>query len=284
MWKKFMSLPLWLRTLIWDIAVWLVLLPGFLASSPDKPNTGGIDGAAIGFSSICFFGLWGYLLRVLYEEQKKKRRNRIQSQASALGLVQTPAKLLRPHEFEELFTANTRASVTATLGAPISQWCFIVNDSGAVGLAIAESTSHICLFHASKSHPAPDMRIINAVDVLDWSIEENWQTLTTQSLQTATSTSSLVGRAVAGGLIAGPAGAVVGGATAKKRTTGTTVYHEMVNSIALRLLINDIRAPNFTINFLPHPVERNSDAYERATQQAAHWHGVIAVMKLRTTT
>lgn len=40
--------------------------------------------------------------------------------------------------------------------------------------------------------------------------------------KTKTKTGSLVGRSVVGGALLGPAGAIIGGATAKKKTTSTT--------------------------------------------------------------
>ena len=64
-WTKFMTWPLVLRTLAWDVAFWLLFLPIFARSTPGSPGSGGINGAIAGFFLICTLGLPFFLSRAL---------------------------------------------------------------------------------------------------------------------------------------------------------------------------------------------------------------------------
>lgn len=75
-------------------------------------------------------------------------------------------------------------------------------------------------------------QVIQYSDIVSSEVKDNTYTTTTGTKEevTKSSTGSTIGRAVVGGLIAGPAGAIIGGATSKKRTevidnTRTILHH-----------------------------------------------------------
>lgn len=75
-------------------------------------------------------------------------------------------------------------------------------------------------------------QVISYSELVSSEIKDNTYTTTTGTKEevTKSSTGSTIGRAVVGGLIAGPAGAIIGGATSKKRTevidnTRTILHH-----------------------------------------------------------
>lgn len=86
---------------------------------------------------------------------------------------------------------------------------------------------------------------------LDWLVSaevvRDASTVTTQSKSegaTSTKTGSLAGRAVVGGLIAGPAGAIIGGGSAKTHTSTSTTSTQSINvSIYISLLFKGDTSP-----------------------------------------
>jgi hypothetical protein len=81
-----------------------------------------------------------------------------------------------------------------------------------------------------------------------------------------------VGGAIVGGLLAGGAGAVVGGLSGKKRSAAT------VRNIDLRITVNDTRAPTITIPFMPCEVERTHPIYAESSKPARDWHGRLSIL------
>jgi hypothetical protein len=86
------------------------------------------------------------------------------------------------------------------------------------------------------------------------------------------SNSSAIGRAAIGGLLFGGVGAIVGGATSSSRQTAK------VNSIELKITMNDMKFPVWRIAFLATPVMRNSVFFKRAYINAERWQGIITVI------
>lgn len=67
---------------------------------------------------------------------------------------------------------------------------------------------------------------------------------------TKTATGNMIGRTAVGGILAGGIGAMVGGATAEKKSTSTSVSFYKIN-----ITLNDIRTPIYSINLFTNENE-----------------------------
>ncbi|MFI2857564.1 hypothetical protein ACH6EH_10495 [Paenibacillus sp. JSM ZJ436] len=110
--------------------------------------------------------------------------------------------------------------------------------------------------------------IINFSDVVESEIIEN------ESSVTKTSRGSQLGGAIVGGVLAGGAGAVIGGLSGTKSSSTT------VNSIRLKVVVDDFQKPNFYIYFLNTPIglTKDSPGLIQAQQDAHHWHSIMSVI------
>ncbi|CAM3820976.1 SHOCT domain-containing protein [Flavobacterium gelidilacus] len=88
--------------------------------------------------------------------------------------------------------------------------------------------------------------------------------------QTVTKKSGTIGRSVVGGILAGGAGAIIGG------TTGSTTTNEKINSILVKITINNTINPIFKIIFLNTTIEKNSILYTIPFTSSEKLHGIIA--------
>jgi len=88
--------------------------------------------------------------------------------------------------------------------------------------------------------------------------------------QTITKQSGTIGRSIVGGLLAGSTGAIIGG------TTGSTTSNEKINSILVKITINEPTNPIFKIIFLNVPTEKRSLQYNMAFSASEKLHGIIA--------
>jgi hypothetical protein len=147
----------------------------------------------------------------------------------------------------------------------------LIAHDGATALAIDDASQQICVMTKRRGRPA--FRVVSYKEVLSAEIIEDGNTVMRSSR------SSQVGGAVVGGLLTLPLGlpiigALVGGLTGKK------VSDDIVNRLDLVLLLNDINAPRFTVNFLNQKSKKSSKIYKAAIQAARHWHSVCgAVVK-----
>jgi len=84
------------------------------------------------------------------------------------------------------------------------------------------------------------------------------------------STSGTIGRTLLGGILGGGIGAIVGG------STGSKTQKENINSIDLKIIVNDTMNPVYRINFLNLKTKKGSLIYKPAYSSAELWHGIIS--------
>ncbi|ULN54919.1 immunity protein [Bacillus subtilis] len=86
---------------------------------------------------------------------------------------------------------------------------------------------------------------------------------------------------VAGGLLAGGIGAVIGGLSA------SSIQNEMVKSVTLKITVEDLSKPIHYIDFLPtqevegyntQGYKKDSNVIQQALTNAEYWHGVMDVI------
>jgi len=128
-------------------------------------------------------------------------------------------------------------------------------------LAIDQSAKRIALVDNGVWHT------FDLKDILESRIIEDGQDVIT------TSRSSQVGRALVGAVIAGGVGAIIGGVGA------TQEQKSEVNRISLKIVVNDIRNPSFTLEFLEKSKVIKGDAsYKEAMSNASKCHDTISVL------
>jgi hypothetical protein len=129
------------------------------------------------------------------------------------------------------------------------------------GIAVDEGSRRICLM-ACQAAP----RVVAFTDVAGAEIEQDGCSVTT------TSRTSQLGGALAGGLLFGGLGAVVGGLSGARGT------RQKVRRIDLRVLINDLASPVHVVNFLDIETKSDSLIYRQAFQAASEWHALLNVI------
>lgn len=88
----------------------------------------------------------------------------------------------------------------------------------------------------------------NFDDILEFSVQDNSVTIHTESTSTAkTNTRSMIGRAAVGGVLFGGAGAVIGGATAKRDIYNSGSSSSVNHDYSVIITVNNITHPNETV-------------------------------------
>lgn len=95
--------------------------------------------------------------------------------------------------------------------------------------------------------------IYNFSDIVGCSLDDNYRIkkgAVTYTSNTKNNTGSTLGRAVVGGLVAGGAGAVIGGATAKKETSTISkmVDDTLIHDYVININVNSFKTPVIRIN------------------------------------
>ena len=135
---------------------------------------------------------------------------------------------------------------------------------GMAGLAVDDHRHKICLIRTIGA--AVTNKIVDYKEILSVELFEDGASVT------KTSRSSQIGGALVGGLALGGVGAIIGGLSGKKITTGK------VKSIQLRLIINDTRSPLHDVAFMNVEGNKGGLIYNAAMGQARHWHGLVEVL------
>ncbi|WP_251861041.1 hypothetical protein [Clostridium sp. Marseille-Q2269] len=101
--------------------------------------------------------------------------------------------------------------------------------------------------------PKFNPKIVNYSDVLDFELIENGKTVVTKGG---------LGRAVAGGVLFGGVGAIVGGATGKKKSITS------VSGLKIKLVVKDMNNPNLYINIITTPTKIDTFVYRTSYEIA----------------
>lgn len=100
-------------------------------------------------------------------------------------------------------------------------------------------------------------------DIVEFELLENGETVTKGG----------IGRALAGGILFGEAGAIVGGITGKKTT------RKVVDTFKIKITINNIDNPIEYIELINKKTKTNSSAYEKAYKDA---HKILSTLSAIT--
>lgn len=139
------------------------------------------------------------------------------------------------------------------------------------GVGISFENNTITLFKANgKKEISHNTYKFN--DLIEAQVIEDGQTVM------KTSRASQFAGAAIGGVIAGGLGAAVGGLSSEK------VNNERINSVDLKLIVNDLQKPTHTVNFLSPLLgaskyeDKGSERYVKSKENIADWQGTMKVI------
>lgn len=162
-----------------------------------------------------------------------------------------------------------------------------VSGKSTVAIAFDFDTLSICVSEISSSDAK--VKIFPVSEILSIEVVEDGHTVsqstTTGKTEEKTSNANMLGRAVVGGVLLGGVGAIIGGATAKKTgstaaTTNTTTK-DVVNSITLKLLLNNTSTPLLSIPFLSGQITKHSYEYTNVYSGIERCEALIKVLIAR---
>ena len=137
------------------------------------------------------------------------------------------------------------------------------------------------LFDANnKLWKAPNYPVYRFQDINDFEVVEERETQSISYTNQRTKTKGGLGRALVGGAMFGVAGAIVGGATAKRKsvTIGSTNTSniEFFTKLGVRIMLNDMSVPSITINFL----DNNSRLVSKSQQIVEDVNNVLGFLNV----
>lgn len=136
------------------------------------------------------------------------------------------------------------------------------NEKHNIAISIDDLSNKLCIIDS-------EIRVFPSREVLELELVEDDVQLT------KTSRGSQIGGAVVGSVLAGGVGAVIGGLSGQKTTS-----NDKVKRVYLKLIVNDIKRPNVTVDFLNEKKEilkKDKKAID-ASNKANHWYGVLSVL------
>jgi hypothetical protein len=87
-----------------------------------------------------------------------------------------------------------------------------------------------------------------------------------------TKSTSVISRAIVGGILLGGVGAIVGGLTGKKESITS------IKSIQLRIIVNDTEHPVHELTFLSTETKKDNTIYQDAIKSANHWQALLDIL------
>lgn len=165
------------------------------------------------------------------------------------------AKMVFDHkhknEAEEIFNSLEDFKVTENY----------LSEYSGMSIAYDKEKKKICILDLNQKP-----FIYDYADILQSELDINGETILKKS------TTGTVGRGVVGGLVAGGAGAIVGGMTGSQKQT------EKISSIDLKISVNDSQNPVYRINFYTGNTSKGGVIYNFNYSRAERWHGIIATL------
>ena len=107
-------------------------------------------------------------------------------------------------------------------------------------------------------------RIVNYSEILDFELIENGETVITKSG---------LGKAVAGGILFGGVGAIVGGTTSKKKSVTS------ISGLKIKVVVNDMNNPDSYINLITTSTKTDSFIYKNAYEVAQK---ILSMLQIAT--
>lgn len=149
-------------------------------------------------------------------------------------------KVIANFDTKEVYDFNSRLEFAKQYG---NEKLKIIDD---LSLSTVNSLDYLYVFQQTET------LIINNNpykfnDILDYDIEDTPTTKTGNVSTTKSNTGSMIGRAIVGDLVAGQAGAIIGGSTGKK-TTITTGEDNLIHNYTINITINNLKKPIESIN------------------------------------
>jgi hypothetical protein len=143
-----------------------------------------------------------------------------------------------------------------------------LSDDYLSGIAINKTENKIGIFKRFGINEEFSPSIYNFNEILECSIKEDGDTVIN------TVSKSLIGRAIAGGVLFGGVGATIGGMSAQK------IASEKIYRATLSLTFDDIDYPIREVDFLNSNmlVDRNSQLYKNIYDDLNKWHKTISVI------
>lgn len=139
-------------------------------------------------------------------------------------------------------------------------------------ILLDEERKKVCFIFSNNN----STEIYDYNDILESEIIEDGKTIT------STSRSSQLGGAIIGGVLAGGAGAVIGGLSGKKTS------EQEFNRIDLKVIVNNTKDPVKLFNFLLSdevdingkliPIKKDSIKYKNAIDSISHWHSLLSIL------
>lgn len=188
-----------------------------------------------------------------------------------LFLVSYYANLYFSNKYDK-FVKNFKEYISQIDNFSPSQ--YIVSTNFKSGIVFDEKNQSICLLKILEDEFSN--RIFTYKDLVSVEFVENGSVINN------TVRTSQIGNALVGGLLLGGIGTVIGGLSGEKKQS------KIIDSIVIRIIVNDTKEPVFELNFTKNDVSIESKVkqidYNETIKKARHWHSLIEVLIKRADT
>ena len=224
---------------------------------------------------------------IIYMQAEALKQSKIDSERYKIQISDLKAQEI---QVQEKFTSALRKekfTISEQIVASTQFTNHRVSSKSTVAIAFDFDTLSICVSEISSSDAK--VKIFPVSEILSIEVVEDGHTVsqstTTGKTEEKTSNANMLGRAVVGGVLLGGVGAIIGGATAKKTgstaaTTNTTTK-DVVNSITLKLLLNNTSTPLLSIPFLSGQITKHSYEYTNVYSGIERCEALIKVLIAR---